>query len=150
METSSDDESDGDYNEFKQGFSEEQIRNWILTQYLICGAPDSDEWDDYLEEKGTISLIEDASEGKFKSSYLFRRQIRRILSKIRECWDNGVEYCPKIDSSTNGRPSMIDVNSAVANVIADLHEKNHLSVAKITLLLNENREVNPNRIVFRE
>ena len=45
---------------------------------------------------------------------------------------------------------MIDVNSTVANVIADLHEKNHLSVAKITLLLNENREVNPNRIVFRE
>ena len=96
-----------------------------------------------------MSLIEEASLGRVKYRTLFRRRIRRVLTKIRECWDDGADYCPK-NNTSSGRPPKIEVNSAVANMIADLHEKNHLSVAMITHLLNINKIVNPNKTVYRD
>ena len=121
----SDDESDGDaYVQHEQEISDEYLRTYILTQYVSLGSPDIEEWDDFFEEEGTISRIENALLGEIKSSYLFRRQIKRVLTKIRECWIKGDDYCPKADSSKAGRPAIIEVYSAVANMIADIHEKN--------------------------
>ena len=40
---------------------EENVRNYILYRYICLGSPDPVECDDYLEEKGAISRIEDAS-----------------------------------------------------------------------------------------
>ena len=68
----------------------------------------------FCRGKGTISLIEEAGtgEGKFKNSYLFRKQIRRTLHKIKKRWENGDDYCPKKDASKSGRPPAIGLNSA--------------------------------------
>ena len=85
-----------------------------------------------------------------KDSYLFRKQIRRTLHKIKECWENGVDYCPKKDASKSGRPPAIGLNSAVANMIADLHENAHMSVAMITIMLNECKETNPDKTVYKD
>jgi hypothetical protein len=72
----SDDEIDEDYETYEQEASDKEIRSWIFCQYLILESPDSEDWEDYLGEKGTISLIEDAGKGAFKNSDLFRKQIR--------------------------------------------------------------------------
>ena len=64
----SDDEIDEDYKTYEQEASDKEIRSWIFCQYLILESPDSEDWEDYLGEKGTISLIEDAGKGTFKSS----------------------------------------------------------------------------------
>jgi hypothetical protein len=148
----SDESDDDDYQEqkHKQIVEDETIRYWIFAQYcgVLC-APDSDEWEDFAGEKGTISLIEEAGTG-LKDSYLFRKQIRRILHKIKKCWENGDDYCPKKDASKSGRPPAIGLNSAVANMIADLHEKAHMSVAMITIMLNECKETNPDKTVYKD
>ena len=150
VEPLSDDGSDGDaYVEHEQLLTLEQERSYILYQYINLKSPDPEEWDDLCGEMGTISLIEEASLGRVKDRTLFRRKIRRVLTKIRECWDDGADYCPK-NNKSSGRPPKIEVNSAVANMIADLHEKNHLSVAMITHLLNMNRIVNPTKTVYRD
>ena len=82
-----DDERDVDeYQLHQQQVNDKQIRCWIFTQYVaIIGAPDSDEWENCLGQKGLYITIEDASNGTLKSSWLLRKQIRRALTKIREC-----------------------------------------------------------------
>jgi hypothetical protein len=93
------DDDDEEYKKHVQKLEDETIRHWILAQYVgVLGAPDQDDWEDYAGGLGTISLIEKAG-GDMKESLLFRKQIRRTLNKIKDCWEKGEDYCPKKDTS---------------------------------------------------
>ncbi len=83
IEDNDDDPEDEDYQPYAPQLSDEAIRAWINGQYVgVLQSPDYDEWEDRCGEMGTISIIEDATQGKFKESNLLRRQIKRTLPAI--------------------------------------------------------------------